>query len=74
MIDDGGHSIVKPMVTFVILLDHISEKGVYLYEDMHTFYWPEFGVGYKRRGTFIKKIKKILIIKILIIPGKIHLK
>ena len=30
-----------------------SENGIYLCEDLHTSYWPDYGGGYKRRNSFI---------------------
>jgi hypothetical protein len=46
--------------TFEELFPKISANGVYLCEDLHTSYWPEYGGGYKRKGSFIEYSKKFI--------------
>src|SRR5690606_4759619 len=58
--DDGGHTMEQQIVTFEILFDHVRDDGVYLCEDLHTSYWPKFGGGYKREGTFIEYSKNFI--------------
>jgi len=57
LIDDGGHTMKQQITTFEELFSHIDTNGVYLCEDLHTSYWPEWGGGYKKRGTFIEYSK-----------------
>lgn len=60
LIDDGGHRMDQQIITFEELFPHISEDGIYLCEDLHTSYLPEFGGGYRRSGTFIETAKGLV--------------
>src|SRR5690554_1333697 len=60
LIDDGGHTMEQQIVSFEMLFDHVRECGVYLCEDLHTSYWPKFGGGFKREGTFIEYSKNFI--------------
>ena len=60
LIDDGGHTMKQQISTYEELFPYIDEKGVYLCEDLHTSYWPEWGGGYKKRGTFIEYSKNFI--------------
>jgi len=57
LIDDGGHTMRQQRVTFEELFPRIAPDGVYLCEDLHTAYWPEYGGGYRRMGSFIEYAK-----------------
>ncbi|MFH1282846.1 MAG: class I SAM-dependent methyltransferase [bacterium] len=60
LIDDGGHTMRQQIHTFEELFPYVENGGVYLCEDLHTSYWPEFGGGYKRKGTFIEYSKNFI--------------
>ena len=60
LIDDGGHRMDQQIITFKELFPHISEDGIYLCEDLHTSYLPEFGGGYRRSGTLIETAKGLV--------------
>lgn len=60
LIDDGGHTMKQQINTFEELFTHIDKNGVYLSEDLHTSYWPDWGGGYRRRGTFIEYSKQFI--------------
>lgn len=60
LIDDGGHTMKQQINTFEELFSYIEENGVYLCEDLHTSYWPKWGGGYKKRGTFIEYSKNFI--------------
>jgi hypothetical protein len=60
VVDDGGHQMVEQITSFEELFWHLSESGVYLCEDLHTSYWPEFGGGLRRTGTFIEFSKGLI--------------
>jgi len=60
LIDDGGHRMRQQINTFEELFPHIDKKGVYLCEDLHTSYWPGFGGGYGKRGSFIEYSKDFI--------------
>jgi cephalosporin hydroxylase len=60
LIDDGGHEMEQQIVTFEELFDHVAENGVYLCEDLHTSYLPDFGGGYKKKESFIEYSKNFI--------------
>jgi hypothetical protein len=60
LIDDGGHTMGQQIATFEELYPYIDENGVYLCEDLHTSYWPDFGGGYKKAGSFIEYSKNFI--------------
>jgi hypothetical protein len=50
----------QQVTTFRELFEHIADDGVYLCEDLHTSYFPEFGGGLRRPGTFIEFSKQLI--------------
>lgn len=60
ILDDGGHTMKQQKITFDELIDHVKDDGIYMCEDCHTSYWPPYGGGYRRRGTFIEYTKKLI--------------
>ena len=60
LIDDGGHRMDQQITTFEELFPHISERGVYLCEDLHTSYWKDYGGGYREPGSFIEFSKQLI--------------
>ena len=60
IIDDGGHTMNQQIVTYEELYDHLSDNGVYLCEDVHTSYWPDFGGGLNEKQTFIEYSKRFI--------------
>ena len=60
LIDDGGHTMRQQIHTFEELFPHVAADGVYLVEDLHTSYWPEFGGAYKRGSTFVEYSKNFI--------------
>jgi hypothetical protein len=60
LIDDGGHEMKQQIHTFEEMFDAIDANGVYLCEDMHTSYWPKWGGGYRKRGTFVEYSKGLV--------------
>lgn len=60
LIDDGGHTMEQQIVSFEVLFGHVRDNGVYLCEDLHTSYWPKFGGGFKKEGTFIEYSKNFI--------------
>jgi cephalosporin hydroxylase len=60
VIDDGSHIVKHQRASFEILFPTLADGGVYICEDLHTSYWPNFGGGYRRRGTFIEYAKSLM--------------
>ena len=60
LVDDGSHINRHLITTFKALYDHVKPGGVYLVEDLHTCYWPEYGGGLRQPGSFIEYSKGII--------------
>jgi hypothetical protein len=60
LIDDGGHTMAQQINTYEELFPRVDQNGVYLCEDLHTSYWPKWGGGYRKRGTFIEYSKNFI--------------
>jgi hypothetical protein len=60
LIDDGGHTMKQQIRTFEELFPYVDENGLYLCEDLHTSYWPKWGGGYKKRGTYLEYSKNFI--------------
>lgn len=60
VIDDGGHTMEQQLATFEVLWPAVRDGGVYLIEDLHTSYWPNYGGGLGRPGTFIEHTKALI--------------
>lgn len=60
LIDDGGHTTEQQITSYEELFDLVKENGVYFCEDTHTSYWPDWGGGYKKSGTFIEYSKNFV--------------
>ena len=43
VVDDGSHVSAHVIATFRALFPLVREGGLYVVEDLHTSYWPEFG-------------------------------
>ena len=56
IIDDGGHTMDQQLATFQVVYPFISDTGIYLCEDIHSSFLPEFGGDTKR--TFLAVMKK----------------
>jgi hypothetical protein len=60
VIDDGGHTMHQQITAFEELWPSVRDGGLYLVEDLHTSYWPVYGGGHKRAGTFIEYLKDLI--------------
>jgi hypothetical protein len=58
LIDDGGHRMEQQITTFDLLFPWVADDGVYVCEDLHTSYWPEFGGGYRAPGSYVEYSKQ----------------
>jgi hypothetical protein len=58
LVDDGGHKMSEQIATFNHLYGHVNENGgIYICEDLHTSYWPDFHGGCRKSGTFVEYMK-----------------
>jgi SAM-dependent methyltransferase len=60
VIDDGSHICEHQLQSFKVLYSHVKDDGIYVVEDLHTNYWPEYGGGYKKDSTFIEMAKNLI--------------
>lgn len=58
IIDDGGHTMNQQITSFVTLFPHVKSGGMYIIEDLHTSYWPNFGGGGKH--TMVNFLKDLI--------------
>jgi hypothetical protein len=59
-IDDGGHHQFQQINTLQSVWSHMKPGGVYLCEDTHTSYWPEYSGGLRLSSTFTEYSKQII--------------
>jgi hypothetical protein len=57
LIEDGGHTMGQQIATFEVLYPRLTPDGVFLVEDVHTSYWPNYGGGYRKPDTFMEYAK-----------------
>lgn len=60
LLDDGGHSMNQQIVSFEELFEAVADDGVYMIEDTHTSYWPEYGGGLHAPGSFLEYTKRLV--------------
>jgi cephalosporin hydroxylase len=60
VLDDGGHFMDQQDISFEILFSKVKQGGLYIVEDTHTSYWPEFEGGLRKQGTFVEKSKSLI--------------
>lgn len=58
VIEDGGHTNKQQITTLIQSLEYIRDGGIYLSEDTHTSYWPEFGNPSKH--SFVEYTKTLV--------------
>lgn len=60
VIDDGSHIMEHIETSFDFLYPEVSKNGIYIVEDLHTAYWPEYNGGLNKKTTFIEKSKRLI--------------
>jgi hypothetical protein len=60
VLDDGSHVMSHVCATFSFLYPLLPTTGVYMVEDLHTAYWPEYEGGLGRAGSFIELCKQLI--------------
>jgi len=53
IVDDGGHTMNQQQTSFEVLFPLLKEDGIYVIEDLHTSYWPEFRDRYQTTMNFL---------------------
>jgi len=59
IIDDGGHTMEQQKTSFFKLFPLINDNGIYVIEDLHTSYWPQFGGSIGNGETMMNILKQI---------------
>ena len=57
VLDDGSHRTEHMLATFALLYHRVHANGVYMVEDTHTCYWPEYNGGVRAPGSFMEFAK-----------------
>lgn len=57
VLDDGGHRMHQMWNSFAALFPHLATNGLYVVEDLHACYMPEYGGGYKSTASFAERSK-----------------
>jgi len=60
VLDDGSHMMHHIAKTFQFLYPKIASDGVYMVEDLCCAYWPDFGGGLCRQGSFMELCKSMV--------------
>jgi cephalosporin hydroxylase len=59
LLDDGGHHMSQQILTLQKVWPHITDGGVFMCEDTHTSYWPEYRGGLRNPQSFQEYAKSI---------------
>lgn len=60
VIEDGGHFPHQQTATFEEFYPLVKPGGVFIAEDLHTAYWPDYDGGLGKPGTFIEYAKGLV--------------
>lgn len=60
VIDDGSHVFKHQITSFEFLFPLLPPNALYLVEDTHTSYLPDFGGDIRKDGTFIEYAKHVV--------------
>ncbi len=60
VLDDGSHQMAHVNATFDHVYPRMPREALYVVEDMHTAYWPAWGGGLRKPGTFIERMKLLI--------------
>ncbi len=60
VLDDGSHRMEQTARSFQFLYPLMPKNAVYMVEDLHTSYWPEFGGGMENPNTFVNLSKSFV--------------
>jgi hypothetical protein len=58
VLDDASHLSTHMIATFGALYSHVHPRGVYMVEDTHTNYWPDWGGHPGAPGSFMEFVKE----------------
>jgi hypothetical protein len=58
VLDDGGHTMNQQITSFEALYPVVRPGGVYMVEDCHTSFHPQYGGSLRQPGTFVEFAKR----------------
>jgi cephalosporin hydroxylase len=59
-IDDGGHHPKQQIKSFETFYPLVQANGIFLVEDLHSNYWPQYDGELGKPGTFIEYAKNFI--------------
>lgn len=60
VLDDGSHDSRHIRASLDALYPRLAEGGVYMIEDLHCAYWPEWSGGYDAPESFMNDVKRMV--------------
>ncbi|MEL7462494.1 MAG: class I SAM-dependent methyltransferase [Pseudomonadota bacterium] len=60
VLDDGSHDSVHIRKTLEVAYPRLTTGGVYMIEDLHAAYWPNFSGGYDAESSFFTDVKRMI--------------
>lgn len=60
VLDDGSHIMQHMISTFEMMYYHLNPNGIYMVEDTHTCYSPDYGGGLRNEDSFMEFTKNKL--------------
>lgn len=60
VLDDGSHVMSDINASFRFLYPHVFRNGVYMVEDLHCAYSPDFGGGLRNPNSFVEISKGLI--------------
>lgn len=60
ILDDGSHIMSHVNATFDFFYTKMPREALYVVEDTHTNYWPNWEGGLRKEGTFIERMKLLI--------------
>jgi hypothetical protein len=60
VLDDGSHDSRHIRTSFRALFPHLSDGGLYMIEDLHAAYWPDYSGGYDAPESFMNEVRMLI--------------
>jgi cephalosporin hydroxylase len=60
VIDDGSHRVRDQIGTLRHLWPHVKPGGLYIVEDIHTSYLPDYNMRWREPGTTVELLKGVV--------------
>jgi cephalosporin hydroxylase len=57
VVDDGGHHAYQQIRSLLYLWPHVKPGGIYVVEDTHASYLPQFDMSYRNPSSAIELLK-----------------